>query len=67
MMLPALSMGLRGAMRTIATQESLLTSKIGGMVGFSAPGILREAGNIIEKTVGQAMSMVERGTSGFLR
>ena len=67
MMLPALSMGLRGAMRTIAMKESLLTSKLGRMAGFSAPSILREAGNMVDKTVGQVMTTVERGTSGFLR
>ena len=67
MILPALSMGLRGAMRTIATQESMLTSKVRGMAGFSAPSILREAGNVVEKTVGQVMTTVERGTGNFLR
>ena len=67
MILPALSMGLRGAMRTVAMQESMLTSKLGRVAGFSAPSILREAGNIVEKTVGQVMTTVERGTSGFLR
>ena len=54
-MLPPLSDRLRAALRNLAANESLLTSR------WSGPGILRESNKLVEKTLIKVMEEIEKG------
>ena len=56
-MLPPLSQRLRTILKTMAANESHITMRF----PVGTPGILRESGNLVEKTLIKIMEEIEKG------
>ena len=63
-MLPPLSQRLRAALRTLAAQESYITSESHQRLGFSAPDLLQKTTDLVNETLVRVMNEIEKGPGG---
>ena len=59
-MLPPLSQRLRPILRKLAADESHVIT----LFGMDTPHVLRETGNLVEKTLIRVMEEIEKGPGG---
>jgi len=60
-MLPPLSQRLRQVLRKLAADEQRISHRFETETGFGSPDLIRETGNLVEKTLIRVMEEIEKG------